>query len=114
MANIDLLDQTRKSFQDRKAFNIHPTTKHCQQDPFPDQIKAAHFIMRKKFLNPIPGRKTVEKFGDSRNAFISANNVDAYESGKKKVVQNFDRKLFALYGIMNQPNADVVSECSSD
>lgn len=111
MANIALLDQTRKSL--RNARNIHPTTKHCQQDGFPDQIKAVYFIRRKKFLSPMSGRKTVEKFGYSRNALISNSNADPYESGEKKVVRNFNSKLFALYAIMNERNAAVDSECSS-
>ena len=34
-------------------------------------------------------------------ASISSTNIDAYHTGKKKVVENFDRKLFSLFGIMN-------------
>ena len=102
MANIDLISQTRKTFQSREAFNVHPTTRHQEQNPFPDQIKAAHFILRKKFLNPSPGRRNVAKFGSEGNAYVSASNVDAYGSGKKKVLQNFERKLYSLYGIIKE------------
>lgn len=106
MANIDLLIQTRKSFQARDAFNVHPTTKHKEQDPFPDQLKAAHFILRRRFFQYVPGRKTVEKFGDPKKASISANNIDCYQSGKRKVVATFNRKLFNIYGIMNESDVD--------
>ena len=106
MANIDLLIQTRKSFQARDAFNIHPTTKHTEQNPLPDQLKAAHFILRKRFFQCVPGRKTVEKFGDPKKASISANNIDCYEIGKMKVVASFNRKLFNIYGIMNELDVD--------
>ena len=102
MANIDLLIQTRKSFQARDAFNVHPTTKHREQDPLPDQLKAAHFILRKWFFQCVPDRKTVEKFGDPKKASISANNIDCYEIGKMKVVASFNRKPFNIYGIMNE------------
>ena len=108
MTNIDLLIQTRKSFQACEAFNVHLTTKHLEQDSFPDQIKAAHFVLRQKFLNPILDRKAVKKFGSPMNAFISASNLDAYESCAK-----FDQKLFALYGIMKDSDADVDEEYES-
>ena len=106
MANIDMLIQTRKSFQAREAFNVHPTTKHTEQDPFPDQLKAAHFILRRMFFEYVPGRKTVEKFGDPKKASISTNNIDCYASGKRKVVATFNRKLFNVYGIMNELDVD--------
>ena len=95
MANIDMLIQTRKSFQAREVFNVHPTTKHTEQDPFPDQLKAAHFILRRRFFEYVPGRKTVEKFGDPKKASISTNNIDT-----------FNRKLFNVYGIMNELDVD--------
>jgi hypothetical protein len=107
MTNIDFLIQTRNHFKLIKHTNVHPTTKHQEQDSFPGQIKAAHFVLRQKFLNPILDKKAVKKFGGPMNAFISTSNLDAYDSGKKKVVQNFDRKLFVLYGIMKDSNADV-------
>lgn len=106
MANIDLLIQTRKSFQARDAFNVHPTTKHTEQDPLPDQLKTAHFILRRRFFQYIPGRKTVEKFGDPQKASISTNNIDCYEIGIRKVVASFNRKLFNIYGIMNELDVD--------
>ena len=54
----------------------------------------------------VPGRKTVEKFGDPKKASISANNIDCYEIGKMKVVASFNRKLFNIYGIMNELDVD--------
>jgi hypothetical protein len=43
MANIDIIGKTREAFKSRDAFNVHCTTKHCEQDPIPDQLKAAKF-----------------------------------------------------------------------
>ena len=42
------------------AFNVHTTTKHSEQDPFPDQIKATNFILQQKFLKSDKARKNVE------------------------------------------------------
>ncbi|CAB4018917.1 Hypothetical predicted protein, partial [Paramuricea clavata] len=50
-------------------------------------------------------RKSVEKFDDPKNGSVSSNNVDAYESGKKKVVATFNQKLFNIYGIINEDPA---------
>ncbi len=102
MANIDIISKTREAFKSRDAFNVHYTTKHCEQDPLPDQLKAANFILRSRFLQPIPERKSVVKFGDAKMASVSSTNIDAYLTGKKKIVENFDRKLFSLFGIMNE------------
>lgn len=100
MANVELFGTTRAAFRAREAFNVHPTTKHTEQDPFPDQIKAMQFILRKKFLKPDIGRNTVEKFNGK--GAISSSNVDAYAAGKKKVQDNFNRKFYSIYGKMNE------------
>jgi hypothetical protein len=61
-------------------------TKHTEQDPLPDQVKAAHVILRNKFLKCVPGRKGVQKFDDPKDGSVSSNNVDAYETWKKNVL----------------------------
>ena len=99
MANLDLVGVVQRAYHSREAFNIHPTSRHCEQDPFPDQIKAMRFILESKFLNPDPTRKTVEKYGSCGSVLVS--NVDAYATGKKKVKDNFNRKLFSLFGVLN-------------
>ena len=63
------------------------------------QIKAMRFILASKFLIPDTTRQAVEKYGSSGSVSIS--NVDAYASGKKKVEDNFNRKLFSLFGVLN-------------
>ena len=106
MANTDVLTTIRDSFHSRNAFNVHPTSKHREQDPFPDQLKAAHFILGNKLVKPDLERKVVRKFPDAKNASVTIANIDAYESGKKKVLENFDRKLFTIYGIMKDDESD--------
>ena len=102
MANIDIFGSTRKCFQSREAFNVHFTTKHHEQDPFPDQLKVAHFVLQRKFLAPDVTRDKVEKFGDPKKACVSISNIDCYEARKKKVMDNFERKKFLLFGIISE------------
>ncbi|CAB4034918.1 ankyrin repeat domain-containing 62 [Paramuricea clavata] len=92
---------TKKS---REAFNVHPTTKHKEQDPFPDQLKAAHFVLERKFVTPDLSRSKVEQFGDPKKTPIPISNIDAYDAGKRKVIQNFEQKKFSLYGISIEQN----------
>lgn len=99
MANLDLIGVFRGTYHPGEPFNIHPTSRHCEQDPFPEQIKAMSFILASKFLNPDTTRQAVEKYGSSRSVSIS--DVDAYTSGKKKVKDNFNKKLFSLFGVLN-------------
>lgn len=101
MANIDLFGVTRNAFHSHDSFNVHTTTKHSEQDPFPDQIKATNFILQQQFLKSDKARKNVEKFNDPQKGLVSNSNIDAYAAGKKKVQETFNRKLFSLYGILN-------------
>ena len=99
MANLDLIGVVREAYHPGEPFNIHPTSRHCEQDPFPEQMKAMSFILASKFLNPDTTRQAVEKYGSSRSVSIS--DEDAYTSGKKKVKDNFSKKLFSLFGVLN-------------
>ncbi len=104
MSNIDIFGSTRKCFQLREDFNFHPTTKHKEQDPFPVQLKAAHFILERKFVIPDLSRSRVEKFGDPKRSHIPISNIDAYDAGKRKVIENFVPKKFSLHGISIEQN----------
>ncbi len=104
MANVDIFGSMRKCFQSREAFNVHPTTKHKEQDPFPDQLKAAHYILERKFVTPDLSRRKVEKFGDPKRSHIPISNIDAYDAGKRKVIEHFERKKFSLFGISIEQN----------
>ena len=63
MANIDIFGSTRKSFQAKEAFNVHPTTKHHKQDPFPDQLTTATKWIDGPFTKPTIRSKNNETFG---------------------------------------------------
>ena len=99
MENIEIFGSTRKCFQEREAFNVHPTTKHKKQDAFPDQLKAAHFVLQRKFVTPDLSRRKVEKFREPKKTHIPISNIDANYAGKRKVIENFEQKKFSLYGV---------------
>lgn len=104
MGNVDMIGAARKAYHSREAFDVHPTTRHSEQDPFPDQIKAASFILKSKLLKPDTTRTTAQTYDGP--GLISAPNMDAYATGKKKVKDNFNRKLFSLYGVLNLEEAE--------
>lgn len=92
MANLHLIGVVRGAYHPGEPFNIHPTSRHCEQDPFPEQIKAMSFILASKFLNPDTTRQAVEKYGSSRSVSIS--DVDAYTSARKKLKITSTRNCF--------------------
>jgi hypothetical protein len=51
MANIQMIETVRKAFMSRDAFNVHPTTKHKEQDPFPDQLKGMWFCLKENMVS---------------------------------------------------------------
>ena len=71
MANIEIFGLTRKCFQTREASNVHPATKHKEKDPFPNQLKAAHFVVQRKFVTP-DLRSKYEKFGGPRKVIYQS------------------------------------------
>jgi hypothetical protein len=52
-------------------------------------LKAAHFVLERKFVTPDLTRSKVEKFGDPKKTRIPISNIDAYDAGKRKVIENF-------------------------
>ena len=105
MANIYIFGATRRCFQSKEAFNVHTASKHHEQDPFPDQVKAAHFVMREKFVTPDVSQDKVSKFGDTKKT-VPVSNINAYEAGKKKVIDTFESKVFFFRVIAETDDSD--------
>ena len=99
VANIDIFGATRRCFQSKEAFNVRTASKHHEQDPFPDQVKVAHFVMMQKFVTPDVSRDKVSKFGDAKKT-VPVSNINAYEAGTKKVIDTFESKKFSLFGVI--------------
>ena len=104
------LSAVRKAFGGREAFNVHPTTRHSEQDPFPDQLKGMWFCLQQKFFNPPEDRNFITQLtnqGEEKGK-VSITLVDVYDKGKVKVTQNFGHiKLFSTFNVIS--NNDPVS-----
>lgn len=107
--NLEALGAVRKAFGGREAFNVHPTTRHSEQDPFPDQLKGMWFCLQQKFFNPPEDRNFITQLtnqGEEKGK-VSMTLVDVYDKGKVKVTQNFGHKLFSTFNVLS--NNDTVS-----
>ena len=109
-ANLEALTAVRRSFGGHEAFNVHPTSHHTEQDPFPDQLKGMWFCLQKKFFDPPEDQTFVPKLtnqGEEKGK-VSTTLVDVYQQGKDKVTQNFGQKLFSVFKVLS--DADMVVE----
>ena len=96
MGKLSLFCSTRDVYSDRAAFDHHPTSKHKEQSPFPDQIKGMWFCLKNAFFKvrtgrmpyqyPLKGACSLQKPGQKTCMQVK-------EKGEKKVGQKFDEKL---------------------
>ena len=56
--NLEAMGAVRQAFGGHEAFNVHPTTHHTEQDPFPDQLKGMWYCLREKLFQPQSGEDT--------------------------------------------------------
>ena len=50
--NLEALGAVRSVLGGLETFNVHPTSHHTHQDPFPGQLKGMWFFLQKKFFDP--------------------------------------------------------------
>jgi hypothetical protein len=101
MANIQIIEATRKAFMSKKAFDVHPTKKHSEQDPFPDQLKGMWFCMKEEVLSPTEGRNVIKHFpldgSGPKEMPIPKKFSDVYQKGCEKVEKEFNAKLHECF-----------------
>lgn len=101
MANIQMVETVRKAFMSREAFNVHPTTKHKEQDPFPDHLKGMWFLLKEDVVSCIEGREVVKMFpvdgSKPTEVPVPKKCCDIYGKGCKKVEGEFVRKLHECF-----------------
>ena len=101
--NLEALGAVRSVFGGREAFNVHPSSHHTEQDPFPDQLKGMWFCLQKKFFDPPEDQNFVPQLtnkGEEKGK-VSITLVDVYKQGKVKVTQNFGQKLFSAFKVFS-------------
>ena len=106
MANIQLLQNVRSMYSNKDAFDVHPTKKHHEQSPFPDQLKGMWFCLREGFFDYSQGRTEIfecPKQPDSTQPkYVPKSCVSVYQKGLKKVKDNFNRKLHECFPAMRK------------
>ena len=89
MANIQIIEVTRKAFTPTKALNVHPTKKHSEQDPFPDHLKGMWFCLREKVVSCVEGRNVICYFpldgSGPKEIQLHKKCYDIYKKGCEKV-----------------------------
>ena len=50
MGNIDFFKKVRGAYKSPDSFNVHHTSRHSEQNPFPDHLKSAWFCLRSGFF----------------------------------------------------------------
>lgn len=108
--NLEALGAVRGAFGGREAFNVHPTSQHTEQDPFPDQLKGMWFCLQKKFFDPPEDQSFIPQVSNQgqEKGKVSMTLVDVYKQGKVKVIQNFGQKLFSTFKVFS--DADIVTD----
>lgn len=100
MGNIDLLKSCRAAYKSRESFDVHHTSCHSEQSPFPDQLKAGWFCLTKDFFAN-RGRKEVKAIPlGKKGAFqdkISSKVVSSYDKGVQIIKDNFKSKLYECF-----------------
>ena len=99
MANLNTLGSIRSSYASPEAFDIHPTTKHTEQNSFPGQIKGMWFCVNNGFFKvsgstvpyhyPLQGPVIEKKVS---NIFL-----DVKEKGEEKLREKFESKLHECF-----------------
>jgi len=104
MANVQLIGNVRRLYSAKEGFDVHPTTKHTEQSPFPDQMKGMWFCIREGMFEYVSERKDVLSFqvdpGTSKP--IPKSVISVYEKGSIKVKDNLYRKLHECFPSMRK------------
>ena len=100
MAKIDMLKMVTAAYMGKEGFDVHHTSQHSEQTPFPDQLKGAWFCLQKGFFTN-SSHKEVECFPFDKKGGtegkISKNLINVVEKGQAKIKENFKAKLFESF-----------------
>ncbi len=111
MANVQLFGNIRHAYSAKEAFDVHPTKRHTEQSPFPDQLKGLWFCLREGMFEYVEGRKEAISFPkEDGKASIPKSKVSIVEKGVAKVKANFSRKLHDCFPSVRKVSLDNVME----
>ena len=99
--SIQLISSVRNVYMSKSGFDVHRTKKHSVAYSLPDQLKVALFCLKERMFQEDKTRKKVrmienETFG-VKQGFVVNDRLDVFGKGKKKVRENFDRRMYELF-----------------
>ena len=100
MGSVDLLKSCRSAYKSKESFDVHHTSHHSEQSPFPDQLKTGWFCLTKGFFLS-KGRKDVQALPvGKKGAFqdnIASKVVSSYCKGEQIIKRDFKTKLYECF-----------------
>ena len=117
MGNLKLFGSTRSAYSNPKAFDYHPTTKHKEQSPLPDQLKGMWFCLRNGFFKVsserIPCQYPLQSTVDAQKN-VSKMFWEIKEKGEKKVKEKFEAKLHDCFPAFRKFSLERLVSAESD
>ena len=95
VGNLDLVDNIRKAYTGRQAFDEHTTKRHSIPSSFPDQMKGAWYCVKNKLFDSNENSedpKCVGSKGNVKKVFINVQ-----EKGIEKMRSNFHKKIYDFF-----------------
>ena len=98
MANVQLFGQVRRAYADKQAFDVHVTSKHKEQDPFPDQLKGMWFCLKERFFLPQKDNTSIHKYNahGQHDGSITKNLRHVFEKELKRLSRNLIKKCSSV------------------
>ena len=117
MGNLNLFRSARSAYSNPEAFDHHPTTKHKEQTPFPDQIKGMWFCLKNGFFKVKSGRIPYQyplQGVSSLQKPVQKTYMQVKEKGEKKVREKFHEKLHDSFPAFRKFSFDKVVATHND
>ena len=64
MINVEAFTTIREAYSTPRAFNVHPTSHHKEQDPLHDQLKGMWFCLKQKIIAVDVTASTIPKINN--------------------------------------------------
>lgn len=96
MSNLKLFGSIRSAFSNPQAFDYHPTIKHKEQSPLPDQLKGMWFCLKNGFFKVSSGRIPCQyplQGTPDLQKHVSKMFWGIKDKGEMKVREKFESKL---------------------
>ena len=108
MVNIEAFSTIRAAYSSPSAFDVHPTSRHKEQDPIHDQLKAMWFCLKENIISDDVIHKMTKEENCEGN--VQQSLIDVYSKGKLKIKQQFSRMLYEKFNVFVSEQSDEISD----